>query len=270
MASPTPFFKPPPDMLFKVRPGVDMSGVNPKLRGLLEALANSKVVDQFEITSGFRDPARNAAVGGAKGSRHTQGTAADISTKGWTDDQRSAFLKAAINSGAKGVGIYPNGSFHFDIRDTPAAWGVGGSYRSSPIDQFPSWAQPHLNTLLGGKGGALPPSIMSQGKPVDVPQLPASTGPAFGISGPLSQPVTPTAPTTPAAETSLADNKDVTGGLDMLAKAFKGGSGGQQQQQEQMAPMSNYSAEQAARASSAQALMAQLLAKQKMPRGILG
>lgn len=104
----------------------------------------------------------------------------------------------------------------------------------------------------------------------------------FGINGPIGKdaPALPTAAvatmqpdnftaTAPEADKGLLENKDVTGGLDMLAKAFGGGKG-QQQQQEAMVPLSNYSQEQAARAVSAQQLMSQLLMKNKVPRGILG
>jgi hypothetical protein len=259
-------------MAYRLRPGLTLDGIQPGVRGLIEALGKSGI--DFDITSGFRDPARNARVGGAKGSQHTHGNAFDVSTKGWDDAQREAFLKTAVENGAKGVGIYPNGSFHFDTRETPTIWGVGGSYRSSPVDKFPAWAQPHLNALLGGKGGALPPSIMAGGVDTGVPQLPASTGPAFGLGGPQSQPVdaTKNMPAAPAAEAGkgILDNKDVTGGLDMLAKAFGGGKGQQQQQSSPMVPVSNYSAEQAARIPAAQALMSQLLMKNKMPRGMLG
>lgn len=259
-------------MAYRLRPGINLDNVQPGVRGLIEALGQKGGVD-FDITSGLRDPSRNAVAGGAKGSQHIHGNAFDVSTKGWDDEQRSNFLKTAIENGAKGVGVYPNGSFHFDTRDTPTIWGVGGSYRSSPVESFPAWAQPHLNQLLGGKGGALPPSIMAGGQSTGVPQLPASTGPAFDLSGPQSQPVdaTKVAPVVAdEAKKGLLDNKDVTGGLEMLSKAFGGNKGQQQQQAEQFAPVSNYSSEQAARAQSAQALMAQLLQKNKMPRGMLG
>ena len=79
--------------------------------------------------------------------------------------------------------------------------------------------------------------------------------------------MTPTA--APEAAKGLMDNKDFTGGLDMIGKAFGAGKG-QQQQQDGMVQLSNYSAEQAARAQSAQAMMAQLMAQKRAPRGIMG
>lgn len=283
--APLPFWQSPK---FNVRPGVDMSGMNPQIRGLLETLAKNGGVESFDITSGYRDPSRNAAVGGAKGSQHTHGNATDISTKGWTDDQRSNFLKAAVEGGAKGVGIYPNGSFHFDTRETPAAWGVGGSYRSSPIDTFPEWARPHLTSLLGGKGGtvtaaAMPAAAASPSIPslLGNPTGASSAVANFGLTGPkgLDAPALPTAaaatmqpqgmtPSAPDAGKGLMDDKDFTGGLGMLAKAFGGGN--KSASTGQLTPMSNYGAEQAARIPAAQALMSQILMKNKMPRGMLG
>lgn len=154
-----PFWKAPS---YTVRSGVNTSEVNEDVQGLINSLIKKGGMNSFDVISGYRDPSRNAAVGGAKGSQHLEGKAIDISTKGWTDEQRANFLKAAIESGAKGIGIYPNGSFHFDTRETPAAWGVGGSYRSSPIDTFPAWAQPHLTTLLSGKGGAVTSKVANK------------------------------------------------------------------------------------------------------------
>lgn len=107
----------------------------------------------------------------------------------------------------------------------------------------------------------------------------------FGLQGPIgaSAPALPTAAvssmqpdnfTPKAADAAVAGNKgmgDIMGGLGTLAKAFGAGN---KQQQEQITPVSNYSTEQAARAQSAQALMAQLLQSKRMPqgmpRGILG
>ena len=263
-------------MAYRLRPGLTLEGLQPGVRGLIEALGEKGGVD-FDITSAFRDPSRNARVGGAKGSQHIHGNALDVSTNGWTDDQRSNFLKTAVENGAKGVGIYPNRSFHFDTRDTPAIWGVGGSYRSSPVDTFPSWAQPHLTGLLGGKGGVAPDVPPLMGNPTGASSAVAN----FGLTGPkgVDAPALPTAAVSsmqpgnfkaevPEVAKDLADNKDVTGGLNMLAKAFGGGN--KSQQQDSMVPVSNYSAEQAARIPAAQALMSQILMKNKMPRGILG
>ena len=75
---------------------------------------------------------RNAAVGGARYSKHLEGGAVDISLKGYSDEEKAALLEAAIAHGAKGIGLYPGGtSLHIDTRDTPATWGYSpfGKYK---------------------------------------------------------------------------------------------------------------------------------------------
>jgi hypothetical protein len=103
------------------------------------------------IISGFRSPERNAAVGGARDSEHTRGNALDFDVSGWTDEQKRAFIDAAIANGARGVGIYPSGrSIHLDVRGTPAIWGMGqmGPYRRMELNEAPAWARSSLAKLL--------------------------------------------------------------------------------------------------------------------------
>ena len=67
------------------------------------------------ITSGYRSPEHNAEVGGASGSKHLLGQAADIAA---TDDMQikiAAFATSLPKLG--GFGIYPgSGLVHVDIR----------------------------------------------------------------------------------------------------------------------------------------------------------
>lgn len=272
--APQPFWKPQSTVF---RPGVARDGMDPRILGLLNKLEEAKVVPQFEITSGYRDPDRNARVGGAKGSKHIDGIAADISTKGWTDDQRSAFLEAAIRNGAKGVGIYPNGSFHFDVRDTPAAWGPKG-YGSSDVNTFPEWARKHITGLLGQPAGtpgapaALPKAAPGQLADAGVSPLPQPQGAVggFNLFGPANPSPTPDAAAASANPLKgLSENKGAMEGIDGLLK----GLGGGQKQQQQSTPMpgpSNFGSELAARMAPAQALMAQLLASKQKTKGLLG
>lgn len=169
-----------------LRAGADLDNVKPQVRELLRRLAEAGAVDSFEITSGYRSPEANAAAKGAKGSRHLHGDAVDISTKGWTDAQREKFLAAAVQNGARGVGVYPNGSFHFDTRETPAAWGPAG-YSGSAPEAFPAWAQGHIRTLLGNPAvqvanapprpaeKALQREVAPVPPPRPTPELPAPT-----------------------------------------------------------------------------------------------
>lgn len=264
--APQPFWKPQSTVF---RPGVARDGMNERILGLLEKLEAAKVVPQFEITSGYRDPQRNAAAGGAKGSQHIHGNAADISTKGWADEQRSAFLQAAIANGAKGVGIYPNGSLHFDVRDTPAAWGPKG-YGSSSVDTFPEWARKHIAGLIGqpvGTPGApapLPKAAPGQLADAGISPLPQGGVGGFNIMGPASPAPAPAAPAADANPLKgLSENKSVMEGIDGLLKGLTGGGAKQQQQSTPMPGPSNFGAELAARMGPAQALMAQIMASKK-------
>ncbi len=128
-----------PKLLFRpqtpnipVRPGVSMDGIHPDTQKVLDAVT-ALGLDGLEITSGFRDPNRNASAGGAKGSQHIHGRALDFNWGKLSEAQRQQVLDAAIAAGGRGIGIYPGGNaFHIDTRETPAAWGPNG-YRGSPV-----------------------------------------------------------------------------------------------------------------------------------------
>ncbi len=95
--------------------------------------------DGLEIVSGYRSPAHNAKVGGAKNSRHMVGDAADVRpvvrvagvrvpwalvpnklariAKLW-DDVLSAVAHGRADFG--GMGYYPGKWLHLDVRPKPA------------------------------------------------------------------------------------------------------------------------------------------------------
>ena len=84
-----------------------------------------KIRDHFKapihINSGYRCPAYNKKIGGAKFSQHMLGTAADFTVEGKTPFDVQSYLWTAYPH-SYGIGRYQNFT-HFDVRDKRARWG---------------------------------------------------------------------------------------------------------------------------------------------------
>lgn len=108
-----------------------------------EVLIDEKLVEHLQnirdhfgksvtITSGYRCDAHNKKVGGATGSRHTKGQAADIVVAGVTPAEVAKFAESI---GVLGIGLYEvkDGNFvHIDTRTKKSFWyGHAQEYRST-------------------------------------------------------------------------------------------------------------------------------------------
>ena len=74
--------------------------------------------------SGYRTPAHNKKVGGAKASQHLTASGADINAEGYDPKQLAEVIELLILKGKMkqgGIGIYPN-FVHYDVRGTKARW----------------------------------------------------------------------------------------------------------------------------------------------------
>ena len=72
------------------------------------------------ITSAYRTPGRNKAVGGETYSQHLYGRAADIKVKGVTPQKVAAYAEKLL-TGKGGIGTY-SAFTHIDVRSTKARW----------------------------------------------------------------------------------------------------------------------------------------------------
>ncbi|MFM2414926.1 MAG: Cellulophaga phage phi48:2 [Candidatus Parcubacteria bacterium] len=88
------------------------------------------------ITSGYRSPQHNQAVGGASQSQHMQGRALDVVVRGNAQRYGQLLLAGLCckNRCIGGVGYYNGNKFHVDNRQAVAAWGPG--YSSAGIAQI--------------------------------------------------------------------------------------------------------------------------------------
>lgn len=104
---------------FACTDGSDPVFIDTELVKILQKIRNhfGKAVT---ITSAYRTPSKNNAVGGTFYSQHLYGTAADIKVKGVTPKQVAAYAEKIL-PGTGGIGIYK--SFcHIDVRVVKARW----------------------------------------------------------------------------------------------------------------------------------------------------
>lgn len=153
------------------------------------------------ITSGYRSPAQNAKVGGARDSQHLEGKALDLALAGMTPQQKQQAVSIVQGTGGiGGFGYYPKSdSIHIDTRPGKAAW--GSNYSNTSVGRgWPDWM-----TQSTQKWAGLPPvpaTVMAANAPAPVipPYQPpivqamlsqAPTGPQFTPRPPAEPNFTP-------------------------------------------------------------------------------
>lgn len=98
---------------FACKDGSQVVFIDSYLVSILDILRN-QVGKPVHITSGYRTPTRNKAVGGAKYSYHTRGMAADIRVNGMTPKEVANKLNKIIPFGC-GIIVYSTW-VHIDTR----------------------------------------------------------------------------------------------------------------------------------------------------------
>jgi len=103
--------------------------INPRLVDALQELRDLAGLP-VGVTSGYRCPDHNRAVGGAKQSQHLLGNAADIVVKGRSVAEMHTLAEQVPAFRDGGIGVYPEQGFiHVDVRDGRARWGqLDGKY----------------------------------------------------------------------------------------------------------------------------------------------
>jgi predicted DNA binding CopG/RHH family protein len=187
----TPQSEPAATEDLKFAPGVDkriQKDIAEKVKETESASGKS-----LTITSGFRDPARNAAAGGAKNSAHTSGKAVDIQFRGNVEDTVNLIQKASA-SGIGGIGVYRPGFVHLDT-GPKRVWGPDYTARS-----IPDWAKEALQAHMTGQarqsqatGDAAPVAGEGGGAPSAPAATPVSSGGEAGSSAPPAPAATPEA-----------------------------------------------------------------------------
>ena len=104
---------------FACHDGADTVKVDTALVALLEEI-RAAAGGAVTITSGYRTPAYNAKVGGARYSQHLQGTAADITVAGAAPLLVGQMAEHYLG-GRGGIGVYQTFT-HVDTRSGRARW----------------------------------------------------------------------------------------------------------------------------------------------------
>jgi len=144
----------------------DISNVRPEVVSHFKSLQNALGIS-IPINSGFRDPANNAAAGGAKKSQHMDGNALDLDVSNMSEAERLKVIRTASALGFTGIGVYAN-SIHLDLGGR-RAWGP--SYHKESV---PGWAQASISEHMAGKSVPEYWDKVSPGVKADVQKISAA------------------------------------------------------------------------------------------------
>jgi len=141
-----------------------MSNMSPQALAAWEQL-NATWGKPLTVNSAYRDPAQNAAAGGAKRSQHMHGNAFDVSTAGLSPADRAALVQAANSAGFTGYGGY-NNALHLDVGPR-RTWGADYTGATTP-----DW----LTSALGGNAPAMQGRTSTRGSQPMTPTQQAPKG----------------------------------------------------------------------------------------------
>ena len=104
---------------FACSDGSDPVFIDTELVKILQKIRNH-FGKSVTITSAYRTPGKNKAVGGTTYSQHLYGTAADIKVKGVTPKKVAAYAETLLKNKG-GIGIYKTFT-HVDVRAVKSRW----------------------------------------------------------------------------------------------------------------------------------------------------
>lgn len=143
------------------------AGIDPRInRDIADKVKQiqSSFGKSLTITSGFRDPQRNARAGGARNSAHTRGNAVDIRFRG-NEQDTIKLVEAASAAGIGGIGVYGPGWVHLDT-ESKRVWGPDFSSRS-----IPEWAKGALDAHMSGRSATQQQSQAGSGEAISAASM---------------------------------------------------------------------------------------------------